>query len=114
MIRDIVRVGYEAPTPIQSQAIPIVLSGRDLIGLAKTGSGKTLSFVWPMLVHVLDQPAMSHGDGPIGLILAPTRELASQIYTETKKFAKSFNIQVCAIFGGEGNYILPYYMLINK
>ena len=81
-----------------------MLSGHDLIALAKTGSGKTYTFVWPMLVHILAQPNMQLGEGPIGLILAPTRELVSQIYLETKKYAKVFNIRVCKVYGGEGKY----------
>jgi superfamily II DNA/RNA helicase len=51
------------------------------------GSGKTLAYLWPMIVHILDQPQMQLGDGPIGLVLAPTRELAAQIHSEAKKFA---------------------------
>jgi ATP-dependent RNA helicase DDX42 len=52
LLREIVRLGFESPTAIQAQALPVALSGRDIIGLAKTGSGKTFSFVWPMLIHV--------------------------------------------------------------
>jgi ATP-dependent RNA helicase DDX42 len=70
---------YTQPTPIQTQAIPVALSGRDAIGIAKTGSGKTAAFIWPMLVHIMDQKELSTGDGPIGLILAPTRELSQQV-----------------------------------
>jgi hypothetical protein len=55
------------------------MSGRDCIGIAKTGSGKTLAFVLPLLRHVKDQPPLAQGDGPIGLIMAPTRELVQQI-----------------------------------
>ena len=104
LLKEIVKAGFESPTAIQKQALPVALSGRDLIGLAKTGSGKTLAFVWPMIIHVLDQPQMKHGEGPIGLILSPTRELTGQIYTEAKKFAKIFNIRLCAVIGGEGKY----------
>lgn len=50
-----------------------------MLGIAKTGSGKTLAFIWPMLVHIIDQPELKDGDGPIGLILAPTRELSQQV-----------------------------------
>lgn len=85
---------YTQPTPIQSQAVPIALSGRDAIGIAKTGSGKTAAFIWPMLVHIMDQKELAPDDGPIGLILAPTRELAQQIYTEARRFGKVYNIQV--------------------
>ena len=63
------------PTPIQCQALPCGLQGRDILGVAKTGSGKTLAYLLPLLVHVLEQPALKQDDGPIGLVLAPTREL---------------------------------------
>lgn len=59
-------------------------------GLAKTGSGKTAAFVLPMLVHIMDQPELRKGEGPIGLILAPTRELSEQIHKETRKFSKPY------------------------
>ncbi len=85
---------YTNPTAIQCQAIPAALSGRDIIGIAKTGSGKTAAFVLPMLVHVLDQDYLQEGDGPIGVIMAPTRELSQQIYIEAKKFAKTSGVQV--------------------
>ena len=61
---------------MQSQAIPCGMFGRDLIAVAKTGSGKTLAFLIPMLTHILDQRLIDKGEGPIGLVLAPTRELA--------------------------------------
>ena len=61
------RNNYERPTPIQAQAIPVVMSGRDMIGIAKTGSGKTLAFLLPMFRHVQDQPPLERDDGPIGM-----------------------------------------------
>ncbi|CAG9103263.1 unnamed protein product [Plutella xylostella] len=70
---------YTQPTPVQAAGIPAALSGRDLIGIARTGSGKTAAFLWPLLVHIMDQAELQPGDGPIGLILAPTRELAQQV-----------------------------------
>ncbi|CAD5191659.1 unnamed protein product [Musa acuminata subsp. malaccensis] len=96
----ITKQGYEKPTTIQCQALPIVLSGRDVIGIAKTGSGKTAAFVLPMIVHIMDQPELDKGEGPIGVICAPTRELAHQIYLEAKKFAKPYGIRVGAVYGG--------------
>ncbi|GLT43120.1 hypothetical protein SLA2020_170910 [Shorea laevis] len=100
LMHAIVKQAYEKPTAIQCQALPIVLSGRDIIGIAKTGSGKTASFVLPMIVHIMDQPELQKEEGPIGVICAPTRELAHQIYLETKKFAKSYGIRASAVYGG--------------
>ncbi|KAK4778526.1 hypothetical protein SAY86_006054 [Trapa natans] len=96
----IAKQGYEKPTSIQCQALPIVLSGRDIIGIAKTGSGKTAAFVLPMIVHIMDQPELAKEEGPIGVICAPTRELAHQIYLECKKFSKLHGIRVSAVYGG--------------
>ena len=93
-----------SPTPIQAQAVPIALSGRDIIGIAKTGSGKTAAFIWPLLIHIMDQPELKPGDGPVGLILAPTRELALQIYTEAKKFGKVYDINIVCAYGGGNKY----------
>ena len=94
--------GYEKPTPIQAQAIPAIMSGRDVIGIAKTGSGKTLAFVLPMLRHVADQPPLELEEGPIALILTPTRELAIQIYNECKKFCKGLKMRPVCVYGGTG------------
>jgi superfamily II DNA or RNA helicase len=77
---------YEQPTAIQAQALPAALSGRDVLGIAKTGSGKTAAFVLPMLVHLMDQAELAKGEGPIGLVVAPTRELAEQIHKETRRW----------------------------
>ncbi|KAG9157191.1 hypothetical protein Leryth_004875 [Lithospermum erythrorhizon] len=100
LLKAIAKQAYEKPTGIQCQALPIVLSGRDIIGIAKTGSGKTASFVLPMIGHIMDQPELEKEEGPIGVICAPTRELAHQIYVEAKKFAKAHNIRVSAVYGG--------------
>ncbi|XP_062517876.1 ATP-dependent RNA helicase DDX42-like isoform X2 [Corticium candelabrum] len=91
---------FTTPTPIQAQAIPIALSGRDVIGIAKTGSGKTVAYLWPLLVHIMDQPEIKEGDGPIGLICAPTRELCQQIFFEAKKYGKAYGLRACAVYGG--------------
>ncbi|KAK9828689.1 hypothetical protein WJX72_001532 [[Myrmecia] bisecta] len=100
----IAKAGYEKPTPIQAQALPAALSGRDVLGIAKTGSGKTAAFVLPMLVHIMDQAELNKGEGPIGIIVAPTRELSEQIHKETRKFSKPYNLRVCAAFGGLSKY----------
>ena len=72
----------------------------DLGACARTGSGKTAAFVLPMIRHILGQRPLKSGEGPIGLIIAPTRELSVQIYHETRKFAKPCSLRVAAIYGG--------------
>lgn len=104
LMKVIRKAGFTQPTSIQAQAIPTALSGRDIIGIAKTGSGKTASFLWPALIHIMDQKELAPGDGPIVLILAPTRELAQQIFTEAKKFGKAYNINCACAFGGGNLY----------
>nr|XP_029121270.1 DEAD-box ATP-dependent RNA helicase 42 [Elaeis guineensis] len=96
------KLNFEKPMPIQVQALPIIMSGRDCIGIAKTGSGKTLAFVLPMLRHIKDQPPVVPGDGPVGLIMAPTRELVQQIHTDIKKFTKVLGINCVPVYGGSG------------
>lgn len=96
------KLNFEKPTPIQCQAIPAIMSGRDLIGIAKTGSGKTLAFIMPMFRHILDQPELEDGDGPIAIIMAPTRELCMQIGKDIRKFSKSLNLRGVCVYGGTG------------
>lgn len=76
------------------------MSGRDCIGIAKTGSGKTLAFVLPMLRHIKAQPPIEQGDGPIGLVMAPTRELVVQIGRDIRKFAKTESFTCVVVYGG--------------
>jgi ATP-dependent RNA helicase DDX42 len=92
---------FENPTPIQAQALPAALLGRDVLGIAKTGSGKTGAYLLPMIIHVAEQ-IRERGEipSPVGLVLAPTRELATQIYEEAKKFCKYTKINVAPCFGG--------------
>ncbi|KKY27305.1 putative atp-dependent rna helicase dbp2 [Diplodia seriata] len=92
--------GFDKPTAIQSQGWPMALSGRDVVGIAETGSGKTLTYCLPAIVHINAQPLLAPGDGPIVLILAPTRELAVQIQTEISKFGKSSRIRNTCVYGG--------------
>nr|KAG0264690.1 DEAD (Asp-Glu-Ala-Asp) box polypeptide 23 [Mortierella polycephala] len=97
------KVGYKEPTPIQRQAIPIGLQNRDIIGIAETGSGKTASFLIPMLHFIFDLPKLNEQNmvhGPYSLILAPTRELAQQIEQETIKFAAPLGLNCVSIVGG--------------
>ncbi|XP_061607584.1 probable ATP-dependent RNA helicase DDX46 isoform X2 [Phyllopteryx taeniolatus] len=93
---------YEKPTPIQAQAIPAIMTGRDLIGIAKTGSGKTIAFLLPMFRHIMDQRPLEESEGPISVIMTPTRELALQITKECKKFSKSLGLRVVCVYGGTG------------
>jgi len=114
------------PTPIQMAAIPIALQGRDILGVAQTGSGKTAAFLLPLLVHISTLPPLNHvrghsqtstflfppnllihtfcqdtaAQGPYALILAPTRDLVLQIHAEAVKFAARTNIRAVAVVGG--------------
>ncbi|KAJ2083685.1 pre-mRNA processing RNA-helicase [Coemansia sp. RSA 988] len=96
------RQGFESPTPIQAQAIPAILCGRDMIGVAKTGSGKTLAFILPMLRHIKAQRALTQGEGPIGLVMTPTRELAVQIHRECRPFLRPLGLRAVCAYGGSG------------
>ena len=93
LMNAIKKENFAEPTPIQKQAVPVALSGRGVIGIAKTGSGKTAAFAWPLLVHLMAQRELERGEGPIAVILAPTRELAHQIYLETTKFARGYGVR---------------------
>ena len=92
--------GYDIPTPIQAVAMPAILSGRDIVGVAKTGSGKTATYVLPSLIHIKQQKNVQ---GPHVLVLCPTRELIQQIDEVVRKFGTPYNISCACIFGGEGN-----------
>ncbi|KAJ3880992.1 P-loop containing nucleoside triphosphate hydrolase protein [Lentinula edodes] len=99
----IATIGYKEPSPIQRQAIPIGLSNRDVIGIAETGSGKTAAFVIPMLAFISSLPTFTDENrhlGPYALILAPTRELAQQIESESRKFATPLGYKCVSIVGG--------------
>lgn len=86
------RQGFVEPTSIQAGSLPVVLSGRNLVGIAKTGSGKTLAYLLPALIHLKDQPPVKHSEGPIILVLSPTRELAQQIQAVANDFGNRNNI----------------------
>jgi ATP-dependent RNA helicase DDX5/DBP2 len=92
---------FEAPTGIQAQGWPMAMAGRNTVGIAQTGSGKTLSFILPGIVHINQQPLMEAGDGPIVLVLAPTRELAQQIQMVASKYGRNSRIKNCCVFGGQ-------------
>ncbi len=92
--------GYTIPTPIQKQAIPPILEGRDILGLAQTGTGKTAAFVLPLLQRLLDGPRKKVR----ALIVAPTRELAEQIHADISKMAKETGLRSLSIYGGVGKH----------
>jgi len=100
LITELKNAGFTCPTPIQAQGWPMALSGRDVIGIADTGSGKTLSYLMPAIVHVNSQPLLAPGEGPIALVLAPTRELSMQIETECQRFGKSSRLRFACVYGG--------------
>ena len=91
---------FDKPTPIQAQGWPMALSGRNMVGIAQTGSGKTLSYILPALVHIAAQPALKPGEGPIALVLAPTRELACQIQEVARVFGSAVRIRNTCLYGG--------------
>ncbi|KAH9827154.1 helicase superfamily c-terminal domain [Teratosphaeria destructans] len=100
-ILDVIReLKFEKPTPIQAQTLPCIMSGRDTIGIAKTGSGKTIAYLLPMFRHIKDQRPLENLDGPIGLVLAPTRELATQIHRDCKPFLRALNLRAVCAYGG--------------
>jgi len=100
ILKELANAGFEKPTPIQCQGWPMAMSGNDVIGIARTGSGKTLAFLLPALVHINAQPLLKPKDGPIVLILAPTRELAIQIKGEADKFGYTSSITNTCVYGG--------------
>jgi ATP-dependent RNA helicase DDX5/DBP2 len=117
ILREIMKQGFDEPTSIQSQGWPIALSGRDMVGIAQTGSGKTLAvskmclffatgsnlsmqYILPAAVHINHQTRLQRGEGPVVLVLAPTRELAQQIQQVASDFGSPSSIRNTCIFGG--------------
>lgn len=96
--------GFKTPTPIQSQGWPVGLSGSDLIGIAQTGSGKTLGFILPGLVHINTQPPGPQHSGPVGLCLCPTRELAQQVMSVCEPYTTAMGIRAVCLYGGSSKY----------
>lgn len=106
LLRAIAEQGYTAPTPIQAQAIPAVLSGRDLLAAAQTGTGKTAAFTLPLLQRLLDSARTGErarpGRAPRALVLVPTRELAAQVSDSVKVYGHHTPFRSAVIFGGVG------------
>ncbi|NXF04429.1 DDX43 helicase, partial [Smithornis capensis] len=102
IMANIRKVGFQKPTPIQSQAWPIILQGIDLIGIAQTGTGKTLAYLIPGFIHLTSQPiSRDQREGPGMLVLAPTRELALQVEAECLKYAYKGIKSICVYGGGD-------------
>eukprot|EP00967_Tisochrysis_lutea_P064095 scaffold82890_cov27-Tisochrysis_lutea.AAC.1 len=93
-------LGWTEPSPVQAQAWPIAIAGRDIIAVAKTGSGKTLGFLLPIFSAVKALPPVDANTGPLGLVLAPTRELAVQIHSEAERFGTPAGVKVACVYGG--------------
>ncbi|NHO34048.1 DEAD/DEAH box helicase [Acetobacter fallax] len=96
--------GYVSPTPIQAQSIPMLLEGRDLLGMAQTGTGKTASFALPLLHRLAGAPRPAPAGGARVLVLAPTRELVSQIADGFERFGRHQTLSVTTIFGGVSQF----------
>ena len=96
------KIGYSAPTPIQREAIPLILEGHDAIGIAQTGTGKTAAFMLPLLDSLICSPPAKHKEQPRVLVLTPTRELATQIHEATVSFAQGTKLRAVVVFGGVG------------
>jgi ATP-dependent RNA helicase DeaD len=91
-------LGYEEPTPIQTETIPPLIQGRDLLGQAATGTGKTAAFALPILQRIVNE---GRGEGPTALVLVPTRELAMQVSEAVHRYGKTLGVRVVPIYGGQ-------------
>jgi ATP-dependent RNA helicase RhlE len=106
VLHAVLDAGYTHPTPIQQQAIPLAMEGRDLIGLAQTGTGKTAGFTLPIVHNLISAPITDDKGAPVHrvrvLILTPTRELAAQVEESFRKYGKYTSLRVVPIYGGVG------------
>jgi ATP-dependent RNA helicase RhlE len=100
LLRAVADKGYDSPTPIQSQAIPAVLAGRDVLAGAQTGTGKTAGFVLPILQRLVGDTAQGSIRAPRALVLTPTRELAAQVAESARDYGKHLPLRVIQVFGG--------------
>jgi ATP-dependent RNA helicase RhlE len=100
LLANLTDAGYLQPTPIQAAAIPLLIEGNDLLGIAQTGTGKTAAFSLPMLQHLVNTPFERQTGSPRALILVPTRELCTQISESLKSYSRGLNLAVTAIYGG--------------
>ncbi len=100
LLNTLEKEGYTKPTPIQAQAIPVLLKGRDLLGIAQTGTGKTAAFALPILQHILTNRILPAPKSVRALILSPTRELASQIAESFNTYSRGMGLKIATIYGG--------------
>jgi len=101
LLQSVRQAGFTAPSSIQAQCWPIAISGSDLIAIAKTGSGKTVGYLFPAFSLLSSYPTVSRrGDGPVAVVLAPTRELAIQIQVECDKFCAPLKLRAVCVYGG--------------
>lgn len=97
LLETVAALGYEEPSPIQSAAVPVLLTGQDVLGLAATGTGKTAAFSLPMIQRIAEG---ERGTAPRGLVLVPTRELALQVARAVHRYGKGHNMRVVPLYGG--------------
>src|SRR5665213_1876835 len=98
VLKAVTDAGYETPTPIQEQAIPVAMTGRDVLGIAQTGTGKTAAFTLPMISRLAAGRARARM--PRSLVLCPTRELADQVSSSFEKYAKGQKLSWALLIGG--------------
>ncbi|KAK2195844.1 bifunctional P-loop containing nucleoside triphosphate hydrolase/Helicase [Babesia duncani] len=104
-IQQLIKIsGFVEPTPIQKVGWTCCLTGRDVIGVSRTGSGKTLAYLLPGILHAIAQPQVEPGEGPIVLILAPTRELCQQINREAQRYVSAVGLRGVVVYGGVDKY----------
>lgn len=112
LLRAVADEGYTAPTPIQQQAIPSILQGRDIFASAQTGTGKTAGFTLPLLQRLSAAPLNSGHRNPRALILTPTRELAAQVSDSVKTYGKYLSLRSAVVYGGVG--IVPQIQALRR
>lgn len=100
LLENVGKSGYTRPTPIQKHAIPLIMAKRDLMGCAQTGSGKTAAFILPILNRIMDDNEGDTVGKPQCVVMAPTRELAIQIFEEARKFANRSWVKIAIAYGG--------------
>src|SRR6266403_957081 len=104
ILKAVTEAGYTEPTPIQTAAIPLILAGHDLIGIAQTGTGKTAAFTLPMLTKLATVVGDGRQRGRLALVLAPARELVLEIVENVKGYGKHLPLRVATVFGGVGEH----------